>query len=683
MNLHAIVAPYIGAVNPLSLVGIRISAGSTTGANGVPVPNYETPGALTASITAGVLNATAIMAGILKPAQTIVGAGVLAGNMITAQLSGARGGIGTYSLSQVQDLGSVAMATNLALLAQIQPMTKSDLMQIEGLNLNGDKKAIYLNGAIDGVVRVRLKGGDLYSTFRTGRRGWWFRIWKASTRPQAGRRPRWFFRMGVKKMKTFKMIFAAALIGLLTALSGAAIAQGIPGQAMVPIGNCQIGSSALGSAVALSKCVRASFTASAGSPSTKLVVTSVTGIILPGDQIVSGTGLTAGTIVVSQDPGGTTGGAGTYNLSAANTASSASSTSGGIPPGATAAFLQAETADVRYRDRRRRADRLDRQHRDARHPGHLLSRNALEAAVHRRLREPAPRRGVLPLMSIAPTQDDVMTALRSFMLDRLPAGVDVVQGVVNRVAEPAEPNFAVMTLIRANRIETNVDTNQDVRFTGTIAPEVADFTASIDPAPGQPGVMPSGIMTVTAVSAGSIAIGSLVAGGGVLGATFVTGQESGSAGGPGLYTVSVAQEVLSGALTAAYGLLTVRRERVRADRGGRERLRTGVATGTTVRQFGTGTGGNGTYVVSPSQAVGPVTMSAGGKTIRQNSVFTVQLDFHSGEFDDRRRHGADDRDRVPGPVRGRLLRRSKRRRDLPAFRGRSEVCAVSERESAI
>lgn len=151
-------------------------------------------------------------------------------------------------------------------------------------------------------------------------------------------------------MKTFKMIFTVALVGLLTALSGVAIAQGIPGQAMVPIGNCQIGSSALSSAVALSKCVRASFTASAGSPSTKLVVTSVTGIILPGDQIVSGTGLTAGTIVVSQDPGGTPGGAGTYNLSVANTASSASVTSGGIPPGATMAFLEAEVADIRYRD---------------------------------------------------------------------------------------------------------------------------------------------------------------------------------------------------------------------------------------------------------------------------------------------------------------------------------------------
>jgi hypothetical protein len=69
----------------------------------------------------------------------------------------------------------------------------------------------------------------------------------------------------------------------------------------------------------------ASFTATAGSPSTKLVVTAVTGLISVGD-VVAGTGITVGTTVVSQDTGGTPGGAGTYNLSAANTTSAASCT---------------------------------------------------------------------------------------------------------------------------------------------------------------------------------------------------------------------------------------------------------------------------------------------------------------------------------------------------------------------
>jgi len=144
-----------------------------------------------------------------------------------------------------------------------------------------------------------------------------------------------------------KTLFA---LSVLMALSSEAAAQGtVPGQFLVPVGNCQLSASQLGSAIKLSSCVRASFTASAASNATQLVVTSVTGVILTGDQIVSGTGLTAGTTITGQ-VSGTTGGAGTYQLSASNTASSASVTSGGVPPSATMAYLQAETADVRWRD---------------------------------------------------------------------------------------------------------------------------------------------------------------------------------------------------------------------------------------------------------------------------------------------------------------------------------------------
>ena len=73
--------------------------------------------------------------------------------------------------------------------------------------------------------------------------------------------------------------------------------------------------------------VGSTFTASAGSPSTQLVVTSVTGLISIGDTL-SGTGITASTTILSQ-VSGTTGGAGTYVLSAANTCSSATVTSFG------------------------------------------------------------------------------------------------------------------------------------------------------------------------------------------------------------------------------------------------------------------------------------------------------------------------------------------------------------------
>lgn len=51
--------------------------------------------------------------------------------------------------------------------AEIQPMTWQDLRQVEGLNLNGTRRSIYLFGEIDGIVRDQSKGGDLI-TFPDG-----------------------------------------------------------------------------------------------------------------------------------------------------------------------------------------------------------------------------------------------------------------------------------------------------------------------------------------------------------------------------------------------------------------------------------------------------------------------------------------------------------------------------------
>ncbi len=45
--------------------------------------------------------------------------------------------------------------------AQIQAMTGGDLRQVEGLNLNGTLRKIYLYGHANATVRVSQKGGDL------------------------------------------------------------------------------------------------------------------------------------------------------------------------------------------------------------------------------------------------------------------------------------------------------------------------------------------------------------------------------------------------------------------------------------------------------------------------------------------------------------------------------------------
>jgi hypothetical protein len=44
---------------------------------------------------------------------------------------------------------------------QVQSMSSRDLAQIEGLNLNGEKRKIYFYGEVDAIVRSANKGGDL------------------------------------------------------------------------------------------------------------------------------------------------------------------------------------------------------------------------------------------------------------------------------------------------------------------------------------------------------------------------------------------------------------------------------------------------------------------------------------------------------------------------------------------
>lgn len=166
MNLHSLISPYVGAVNPPVLVSIRISTGVSDAADdGSRTPLYGTPGAIQASVAGSVLTVASVGAGSLAEGQSLADltAALLPGTSITSQLTGDPGGPGTYSLnrSYTVPIALEPMTTSLQAFAQVQPMTSNDLRQVEHLNLGGNKKAIYVNGALDGVVRVKLKGGDL------------------------------------------------------------------------------------------------------------------------------------------------------------------------------------------------------------------------------------------------------------------------------------------------------------------------------------------------------------------------------------------------------------------------------------------------------------------------------------------------------------------------------------------
>ena len=133
--------------------------------------------------------------------------------------------------------------------------------------------------------------------------------------------------------------------------------------------------------------------------------------------------------------------------------------------------------------------------------------------------------------TVTPTQDDITTLLRSFLLDVLPPGIEVVLGQINRVAEPDGDQFVVMTPVSIIRLGTNYDQSGDVKFDGSIAGTVMTVT-SFSP-----------------TSKGLIEIGSPVFGVGVADNTKVTGIISGS-GQIGTYSITPSQTIADETLSA-------------------------------------------------------------------------------------------------------------------------------------
>jgi hypothetical protein len=125
------------------------------------------------------------------------------------------------------------------------------------------------------------------------------------------------------------------------------------------------------------------------------------------------------------------------------------------------------------------------------------------------------------------TNEQAMTALRSFLLAVCPAPFEAVLGQGNRVPEPSTPDFAVYTPGLRRRLATNLDTFSDCRFVASIAGTV---------------------MTVTELDYGTIAVGNTVFGPNVANNTTVQSGPSGT--GPWAYVVAPSQTAASGVMAA-------------------------------------------------------------------------------------------------------------------------------------
>jgi hypothetical protein len=143
---------------------------------------------------------------------------------------------------------------------------------------------------------------------------------------------------------------------------------------------------------------------------------------------------------------------------------------------------------------------------------------------------------------------------------------------------------------------------KNVSVTGSIAPATAAVTGSIN----------DNILTLTAVTSGQLVPGATISGAGIAAGTKVVAQLDGVPGGLGDYALNIGeQNVANEAITATYGVLTVTAVASGQLAVGDALSGSGVTVGTTVTAFGTGIGGNGTYFVDPTQTVAAETITVG------------------------------------------------------------------------
>lgn len=151
----------------------------------------------------------------------------------------------------------------------------------------------------------------------------------------------------MKLIKKFEVVLAASIIFVASCLP--ALSQN--GARSGNLGFCSLSSVSSATAITTTSCTLASFTATGSG--TQLTVSSVTGLISPGDPI-AGSGVPTGTVITAQvsvsPPGASPGGSGIYTTNNATTSSAASLTAGGVPQAATYAVICASTQGVNYRD---------------------------------------------------------------------------------------------------------------------------------------------------------------------------------------------------------------------------------------------------------------------------------------------------------------------------------------------
>lgn len=210
------------------------------------------------------------------------------------------------------------------------------------------------------------------------------------------------------------------------------------------------------------------------------------------------------------------------------------------------------------------------------------------------------------------------------------AQLQAISGTLVVTVDGYPRSAAALNLSGATSFSSAAGLIQTALNAGGANPTVATCTASTAASTSSfTGSIAGQILTVTAMTSGTIVAGTTISGTGITAGTKITGQISGTTGGIGLYTVDNVHSTptASVAIAGTYGTMTVTASLTGTLSVGQALSGGTTPAGTQITQQLTGTpGGTGTYAVSTNTVVASTTISAAGAAV------TVVYDSVSGAF---------------------------------------------------
>lgn len=99
-------------------------------------------------------------------------------------------------------------------------------------------------------------------------------------------------------------------------------------------------------------------------------------------------------------------------------------------------------------------------------------------------------------VTITPSEDDIFSVLRAFLVEILPAPIEVVRGQDNRVPQPSIDNYVVFWPLRMPRLSTNLEALDQNTGTQQTLTQAAELVVQID-VHGSASFSNSGIISTT------------------------------------------------------------------------------------------------------------------------------------------------------------------------------------------